>query len=65
MSKENCGGEIVKEWDNFFLRDDSKIRCEEVYSLFRKNPYNRIEVYNGELKWAISMAESTINITVK
>jgi hypothetical protein len=42
MAKENCGGSIAKEYDGFFLRNDSEIRKgadmepNETYSLFSR-----------------------------
>lgn len=63
MSKENCGGRIVKEYDGFFLRDDSDIRENariepvEAYSLFREDPYGRVEVFAGSEDWAIQQAD--------
>jgi hypothetical protein len=43
---------IVKEWPNFFLRDDLEIRQgwadpEQAYSLFRSEPYGREIVFAG------------------
>ena len=61
---------IVKKWDNYFLRDDYVIRRNagvevfpngfEAYSLFRKSPYGRVEVFGGSLNWAVEQAEKRI-----
>jgi hypothetical protein len=66
MSKNNCGGPIVKEWPGYFLRDDSAMRDDlpkderEAYSLFREAPYGRVHVFCGNLEWATEKAEEEI-----
>lgn len=66
MSKLRAGGEVVKEYDGFFLRDDSDIRENariepiEAYSLFRENPYGRVEVFAGPKDWAIERADRVV-----
>lgn len=68
MSAETCGGRIVKKYDGFFLRDDSDIRREdgfepeEAYSLFREEPYGRIEVFAGPEEWAIILADCVVHM---
>jgi|GEM_PF-2608791 len=62
---------IVKTWDNHFLRDDYHIRRSagievfpqgfEAYSLFQKEPYKRVEIFGGSLKWALEQAERVVN----
>lgn len=54
----------VKEWSNFFLRDDraSNVREDEAYSLFRKEPYGRVIIFGGvDRDEAIKNAEEYIN----
>lgn len=66
MAKENCGGLIAKEYDGFFLRNDTEIRKEsdiepnEAYSLFQENPYHRVQVFAGSLEWAVSEADKVV-----
>lgn len=67
-NKMRAGGVVVKEWDNYFLRDDSEIRKGdpfsrdqvEGYSLFRIEPYGRVVVFGGSLEWALKQAEQAI-----
>lgn len=56
----------IKEWDNYFLRDDTEIRKEdpelwdgqiEAYSLFRVNPYGRVSIFGGTRQWALQQSE--------
>lgn len=57
---------IVKEWPNFFLRDDLEIRHgwadpEQAYSLFRKDLYKREIIFAGcSEEEAIKQAEEFI-----
>lgn len=53
----------------FFLRDDTEMRKDwewlmpeeyEAYSLFRKEPYERLEVFCGSYEWAITKAIDNI-----
>jgi len=66
MARENCGGEVVKTWEGYFLRDDLKIRKSsdiephQAYSLFREKPYGRVKVFAGSLEWAITESEKAI-----
>jgi len=66
MAKENCGGPVVKEYEGFFLRDDTNIRENaniepaEAYSLFCERPYGRVEVFTGSKEWAIQKADMTV-----
>lgn len=66
MSRATCGGPVVKSYDGFFLRDDSPIRRNagmepvEAYSLFRDEPYGRIEVLAGPREWAILLADGIV-----
>jgi hypothetical protein len=66
MAKENCGGSIAKEYDGFFLRNDSEIRKgadmepNEAYSLFQENPYHRVQVFAGSLEWAIQRSDEVV-----
>ena len=66
MATERAGGPLVKEWDGFFLRDDTEIRRSaeiepnEAYSLFRTKPYGRVHVFAFPLEVAIALSEATI-----
>lgn len=69
LDKENCI-DVVKDWDNYFLREDYAIRKSagpevfdtfEAYSLFQKKPYERIQVFSGSLTFAIEQAEKIVN----
>jgi hypothetical protein len=69
MTKIRAGGPLIKEWPNYFLREDTEIRREagdlfsdqiEGYSLFRVEPYGRLEVFGGSKEWAIEQAENLI-----
>jgi hypothetical protein len=59
---------IVKEWDEYLLRDDTEIRTgveyfkdqEEAYSLFSKTPFRRIQVFAGPKDWAILEADALV-----
>jgi len=62
-----AGGWLVREWPGYFLRDDSDLRCddvtgetEEAYSLFRIEPYGRVEVFVGKLGWVLGQCERAI-----
>ncbi len=63
-----AGGPVVKDWGTHFLRDDTEIRKrsggfdgeEEAYSLFRVNPYGRVEVFRGPKEWALTEAEKHV-----
>lgn len=62
-----AGGWLVREWPGYFLRDDSDLRRdgrggvdEEAYSLFRLEPYGRVEVFVGPLGWALERAEKCV-----
>ena len=62
-----AGGWLVREWDGYFLRDDSDMRrddvtgeTEEAYSLFRLRPYGRVEVFVGGLDLALKRSEEAI-----
>ncbi len=61
---------IVRDWGDFFLRDDTEIRRSsgetfadqiEGYSLFQRKPYGRVHVYGGPLEWALTEAEKEVN----
>lgn len=61
----------VKEWQGYFLRDDTEIRRSagcfedqiEGYSLFRTGKdYGREKVFAGPKEWAIEQAEKEIAI---
>jgi hypothetical protein len=62
--------EYVRDWGDFFLRDDTELRkgieCfadqVEAYSLFQREPYGRVYVYGGNKQWAIEQAEKEIEI---
>jgi hypothetical protein len=61
--------EYVKDWGDFFLRDDTELRKDlecfadqvEAYSLFQRKPYGRVYVYGGNKKWAIEQAEKEVD----
>lgn len=62
--------EIVKHfYGGYFLRDDFKIREQaaiepkQAYSLFKKDPYERLVVFAGNLDWAIEETYKMIGET--
>ena len=59
-------GPIIKEYEGFFLRDDTQIRRdsgthpEQAYSLFQKDPYKRVIIFSGSEDWAVAMADKEV-----
>ena len=56
---------VVYEWPTHFLRDDQAEEiCEyERYSLFQKEPYQRLLVLSGRKEWAIEEAGKIVGQT--
>jgi len=58
---------IVEDFGSHFLRDDTEIRRNaditphEAYSLFRREPYGRVEVLAGPKEWAIAEARKLVD----
>lgn len=63
-----AGGPLVKDYGTYFLRDDTDIRKSagcfedqvEAYSLFRVEPYGRVQVFCGSRDWAIQQADAVV-----
>ena len=60
---------IVKDYGDHFLRDDTEIRTgveclkgvEEAYSLFQRYPeYKRVHIYAGPKEWAIKEVDAIL-----
>lgn len=60
---------IIKDYGDHFLRDDTEIRkglecfkgVEEAYSLFQRYPeYKRVHIYAGPKEWAIKEADAIL-----
>jgi len=66
MAQSNCGGDVVKIWQGYFLRNDLEIRKaanmepQQAYSLFQEKPYQRIKIFTGSLDWAITESEKLL-----
>ena len=68
MSEMNMSEKVIRDWGDFFLRDDTEIRKTymnpddqiEGYSLFQRKPYGRVAIYGGTLRWALDRAEERV-----
>ncbi len=69
LPAERGGGPLVKDYGDFFLRDDTEIRRSsgcfedqvEGYSLFRVEPYGRERVFGGSRAWAVGQADKLVD----